>query len=220
MWAHPDVEKLRTRTPEKESGAEEKKHGGDPEICPVCACSMSLSEAVVLGVCARCFDKRRKKESIVLYACVNCGIKCPPKPDGSPGKCKECCWDELGEAIHYDQDKLYSEGRAFRLREASNTAETCDNMDEGKPPIALLPLKQLNEVAQVVGYGARKYAKDNWKKGETYRSTLSAALRHLVAFQDGEDTCPESELGHLAHAVCNLLFLMWYKDNGEGTDDR
>ena len=34
----------------------------------------------------------------------------------------------------------------------------------------------------------------------------SAALRHLFAHMDGEETDEETQLSHLAHAMCCLLF--------------
>ena len=82
-----------------------------------------------------------------------------------------------------------------------------DKFDDGKPPLALLPPEALEEVARVLGYGARKYSAWNHREGFAWSRMLSSALRHLSAFNAGEDDDPESGLSHIAHAVCQLLFL-------------
>lgn len=84
--------------------------------------------------------------------------------------------------------------------------------DAGKAQWHLLPWSAVASVVAVLEYGARKYSADNWQRvvdpGERY---FSAALRHLVAWRGGERLDPESGLPHLAHAVCSLLFLLWFE---------
>lgn len=81
--------------------------------------------------------------------------------------------------------------------------------DGGKPRMDLVPLEALEEVARVLDFGARKYAPDNWRHVRPFRSRyLAAALRHLAAYQGGQELDPETELPHLAHATCCLLFLL------------
>lgn len=82
--------------------------------------------------------------------------------------------------------------------------------DASKPPLSLLPGKALWRVAEVLDYGAKKYAAHNWRKGLTYNRLLSAALRHLTALMDGEEMDSETGLHHAAHAVCELLFLLQF----------
>lgn len=83
--------------------------------------------------------------------------------------------------------------------------------DNGKPTTSLLPSKPLLEIAKVLDYGAKKYAPHNWRKGIKYSRVLSAAQRHLMAWNDGEDLDPETNISHLAHAACNILFLLQYE---------
>jgi hypothetical protein len=86
--------------------------------------------------------------------------------------------------------------------------------DSDKPDWTLLPWKQLATVLQVLTLGAKKYAPDNWKYVPDSPQRYSAALfRHLLAVQDGEWLDPETKLPHLAHVVCNALFLMWHREN-------
>ena len=83
--------------------------------------------------------------------------------------------------------------------------------DGGKPRWSLLMQgmsKALEGVAEVLTFGARKYAAHSWRTvpegADRYRDAL---YRHLAAFERGELTDPESGLPHLDHALCNLLFV-------------
>jgi hypothetical protein len=92
--------------------------------------------------------------------------------------------------------------------------------DTGKAPMSLLPRSALVAEAEVLAFGARKYAAHNWRKGMKWSRLLDAALRHLTAFADGEDTDPETGLSHLAHLRCCAGFLIEYQEKGLGEDDR
>jgi len=78
--------------------------------------------------------------------------------------------------------------------------------DAGKPSASLLPGIALLEVAKVLDFGAQKYAKQNWRKGMKISRLYDAAMRHMLAINDGELIDPESGLPHAAHACCCLLF--------------
>ena len=96
--------------------------------------------------------------------------------------------------------------------------------DEGKPGFELLPVWLMDDVNKVLQHGARKYQKLNWQKKEGFRFSrcYNALLRHMFAWNRGEDNDPETGLSHLAHAMCNLLFLTYhfrYNKTTE-TDDR
>lgn len=83
--------------------------------------------------------------------------------------------------------------------------------DNCKVKWSLLPWETLEEVVQVMQYGAEKYGVDNWKHVDPPMRYWDAALRHMIAFQEGEKL-DESGLHHLAHAITSLLFLLW-RDN-------
>lgn len=81
--------------------------------------------------------------------------------------------------------------------------------DDGKPRCDLLPPAALLRVADVLGFGARKYAPHAWREvPDGHRRYLAAALRHVFARMRGERLDPESGLPHLAHAACCLLFAL------------
>jgi len=79
--------------------------------------------------------------------------------------------------------------------------------DGGKLQYRLLPPKALREAAEVLTYGASKYAAHSWVNVESERY-LDALHRHLSARQAGEMFDQESGLLHLAHAAVNILFLL------------
>lgn len=110
----------------------------------------------------------------------------------------------------YDADE---EGAAPTFKEAVK-------FDNGKPPIGMIPRSALEAEARVLAYGAQKYARDNWRKGFEWTRLIDAALRHLIAFNDGEDFDPETGELHLAHAKCALSFLIEHYYQGLGNDDR
>lgn len=79
-----------------------------------------------------------------------------------------------------------------------------------KPRWDLLPMREVDEVVQVLTAGASKYSDDNWKFVQPQRQRyFSACMRHLCAWWEGEINDLETGKSHLAHAVCCLLFLMW-----------
>lgn len=85
--------------------------------------------------------------------------------------------------------------------------------DQEKPDWSLLDLNLIEDVIKVLTYGAKKYDRDNWQKvveANPHRY-FSAAMRHIAAFQKGEKVDSETELSHLAHAQCCLIFLAWHE---------
>jgi hypothetical protein len=89
-----------------------------------------------------------------------------------------------------------------------------------KPDLSLIPLCTLEDEARVWMYGAKKYARDNWQRGMVWSVPLACALRHLSAWQRGEENDPESGLPHLAHVMCNIRMLTLYASTYPEGDDR
>ena len=83
--------------------------------------------------------------------------------------------------------------------------------DDNKPRYDLVPWSVFEDSVRVLGFGAKKYEVDNWKKvHDAKHRYIAAAFRHLVARSEGEILDPESGLPHTAHAICCLLFLAWF----------
>jgi Domain of unknown function (DUF5664) len=91
--------------------------------------------------------------------------------------------------------------------------------DVGKSRWDLLPVEAVREVVGVLTYGATKYTVDGWRIVPKARGRYYAAtLRHLTSWWDGEPRDPETGLLHLAHAACNLLFLVSFEVRGYPPD--
>jgi len=114
-------------------------------------------------------------------------------------------------------------------------AKAMDEMAVGKEGLAmhedksqkldftLLDPAGLEFMIRALDYGAReKYGRDNYKcaGGGPYLEYLGSALRHIMAWKEGEDLDPKSGISHLGHAMCNLAFLSRWVLRGEGIDDR
>lgn len=86
--------------------------------------------------------------------------------------------------------------------------------DAGKPRWSLLPEGAIHNVVKVLEFGANRYGINNWQlvtNGKT--RYYDAAMRHIEAWKSGNQNDEESGLMHLAHAVCCLLFIIWFENN-------
>lgn len=94
--------------------------------------------------------------------------------------------------------------------------------DSSKPTYHLLPIDLLSDVNKVLEFGARKYGVNNWRKtnGYLYSRCYNALLRHMFAWWNGEDLDKETGISHLAHAMCNLIFLTYHHKYNKTADDR
>lgn len=86
--------------------------------------------------------------------------------------------------------------------------------DEGKLQWSLMPFEQLEDVVRVLMNGAAKYKKDNWKKCDDITRYQDALMRHVTAYIEGKKFDTEiggDNLHHLAHAICDCLFIMYFE---------
>jgi len=107
-----------------------------------------------------------------------------------------------------------------RQRSLVVAEENGTKFDVDKNPLELLPTEALKEIGLVLKYGAQKYDPWNWKKGMRWSRLAGAALRHLYAWLEREPSDPETNLSHLAHLGCCVLFLITYEKLRIGIDDR
>lgn len=90
-----------------------------------------------------------------------------------------------------------------------------------KAPFHLLPPDALEEVAKVMGEGARKYKAWNFIEANVCASTYIGAIgRHWAAYSKGIDVDEESGFSHLAHLAANCLILLTAQQQGTLRDDR
>lgn len=92
--------------------------------------------------------------------------------------------------------------------------------DQGKVQMELVSPIALYQLAAVLTFGAKKYESWNWSKGLKLMRCFGAALRHMFSWMRGETLDPESGLPHLAHAMCNLMFMLHLSETMPSMDDR
>ena len=101
------------------------------------------------------------------------------------------------------------------------TGEASKSGDEPKKArLDLVPFAAVEQIAEVLTFGAKKYGDNNWARGARWGRYFAAMMRHMWAWWRGQENDPETGKSHLAHAGCCLLFLMEYQRNGWGSDDR
>ena len=99
--------------------------------------------------------------------------------------------------------------------------------DKGKRRWSLMPFEQLEDILEILEFGAEKYLPDNWKKvPNSPRRYFEALMRHVLEYKKGFDNGvsnikdEESGKSSLAHAGCCLLFLMWHAKQQELLEDK
>lgn len=92
--------------------------------------------------------------------------------------------------------------------------------NKGKRRFDLIPPDALAVLADVLTVGSEKYAERNWEAGMPYKDALGSLERHLQDWKAGEDNDKESGLSHLAHVMCNAMFLLTWQLRNLGEDDR
>lgn len=94
--------------------------------------------------------------------------------------------------------------------------------DGGKLRLDLIPAEFMFALAEILTFGANKYAEWNWAKGIKYSRVFGALLRHLYAWWGGKsattvsflfgETDSETGKSHLWHAACCIVFLVCYEE--------
>ena len=135
--------------------------------------------------------------------------------------CSTCDPSGMGENLrHYVSmkflDKIGNGPWEQVVAGLSETPKHGVKYDDGKARWELIPFRAMRDVVDVLTYGSRKYADDNWKiVPDARKRYISAAFRHLTDWAGGEKKDSETGKSHLAHAICCLLFLLWFEQEDE-----
>lgn len=84
-----------------------------------------------------------------------------------------------------------------------------DLLGANKIPMSTIPANVLSDVALAMLEGAIKYGRHNWRHAGVMSSIYyDAAMRHLMAWWEGEDNDPEgAQLHHITKAIAGLIIL-------------
>lgn len=96
-----------------------------------------------------------------------------------------------------------------------------DRIGMKKPPLHLIPSAALIHEAEAFRNGAEKYGPFNWRD-ESVAGTvyISAAMRHILNWMDGEEIAEDSGVHHLAHARACLAIILDAMEISNLVDDR
>lgn len=133
------------------------------------------------------------------YACSECGFV------GAENHFYKTYGDEPIVCL-----KCYAKSTCSTLKKPSK--EKGIKFDDGKLQYSLIPPEIKLYLAEILTFGAKKYAPNNWKKVDVQRY-YDAFERHMTAFQLGEENDQESGMHHLKHALTNMVFITWLELN-------
>lgn len=109
----------------------------------------------------------------------------------------------FSNAYDYEKEKNTMEEKI--TNEAKDT--------KGKTRLELVLPSTIEWLGRIRTYGVQKYKNpDNWKKVPKDQY-VGAAMRHFEKYRKGEYLDDESGMPHLAHTMCNLMFLLDMEDN-------
>jgi len=185
--------------------------------------------------CTSCGKPWKEVEAELMYkgsynACEQCGALVPRGQD----LCDKC--KQFNTYMGYDSEPVTTGPKVvvediLISREINPTCtcgptETCPickdtklaagiapKHDAGKLQYSLIPTCATKALAEVLTFGAKKYAPNSWQGVENgERRYLDALYRHLEAYRSGEQSDPDSGLSHLSHAICNVAFLIHFEE--------
>lgn len=89
------------------------------------------------------------------------------------------------------------------------------------PLLSCVPATALLVEGQVMALGASKYGPFNWRDNSVAASVyIDAAMRHIMAWNSGQDMDPESGVSHLGHVRACMGILIDALETGNLIDDR
>ena len=90
-----------------------------------------------------------------------------------------------------------------------------------KAPLSTVPSGVMAEVGVAMLEGARKYGRHNYRIAGVRASVYyDALMRHMLAWWEGEDVDPDSNLSHVTKAITTLVVLRDAMMQDMLTDDR
>ena len=96
-----------------------------------------------------------------------------------------------------------------------------DLVGRNKVSISTIPSVALLHLAHAMMNGAAKYGSYNWREKDVAATVyFDAAIRHWLAWLDGEENAPDSGIHHLGHAMACGAIILDAQSTDHMIDDR
>jgi hypothetical protein len=83
-----------------------------------------------------------------------------------------------------------------------------DAIASAKPDLSLVTRAMAESIAAAMQNGVAKYGRNNWRSTPVRALVYTAAaMRHVKAWEDGEDVAADSGVHHLDHAIASLCIM-------------
>jgi len=139
---------------------------------------------------------------------------------------EHCNWSRTPEGYQfwYEVYNHFEAGNTLPLLPCEKTSKPTNPKDAlgvNKVPLSGMPAPVLLECGLVKLHGDLKYGAYNWRDAGVRSSVYyDACMRHLMAWWEGEDLDPESQIHHLSHAITGLCVLRDSQIQNNCVDDR
>lgn len=145
-------------------------------------------------------------------------------PGEQERNCKDCIRNSCDWSGSLNHDaSLCEEYQCPKITHDLETKETNpkDAVGIKKAPMSCVSAAVLMEMGLAMMEGARKYGRHNYRASGVRASVYyDAAMRHLMAWWEGEDVDPDSGLSHITKVLSCLSVLRDSQIMGNGVDDR
>lgn len=132
--------------------------------------------------------------------------------------------DNSGLSLTFEEGgKAGSMAERFRLYQPNTIKDTNPKDAVGctKPPMSTVSQVVLQEVGVAMLEGGLKYGRHNYRVAGVRASVyFDAAMRHLMAWYEGQDIDPDSGISHITKAIAGLAVLRDADINDMLNDDR
>lgn len=129
---------------------------------------------------------------------------------------------EIVEKLAAEHDRRHNPDGSLKEHEPGypdNNPKTA--IGTAKPGLRAVPPVALYVMGQAMADGEKKYGRYNWREHAVSSSVyFEAAMRHLLAWWDGEDAAADSGVSHLGHVMACMSILVDAAHNGKLNDDR
>jgi len=99
-------------------------------------------------------------------------------------------------------------------------ADSAAKNDKEKSDMSLIPRIFLEQVSRAFMVGEAKYGRYNYCKGHKSSQLVAAAIRHITAWNEGEECDPVDGQHHLGAAGANLAMILRQMQLETLKDDR